>query len=451
VALSGCSWPGSSDDPDATPIEPDVEHVGGRPEVDVDPSPFNPDAIHHWSIEVDPAMIPMFNQQSGFGFDVDDHIPEWFESLTFDPQGSAPPERFERVGARIAGEMNWTAIPGKSAWAIDLDQYESGQAVGGYDKLRFRNMLYGGRFRERFSYGWLFPHFQVPAAQSAYMWLSANWWSPDLKLDYLLLEPAKEDMFDRLFGQGGWVAAWEGSGDFSPGGGSLPCQDGACDPAILSSFADLLAAAPPDQLLEATASRIDWPTFWRFWAAEMFMDHWDGYSNATHNFFVVAVGDPSVPMSSKIQLIPHGIDLVMNDKWSWAQTTLPGDAFLSSVCWRSDPCRAGMLDTLESFAVELDPVQVSAELDDLNRFLGDNEMIYPEDPEDLASFRSWLAARPDTIVALVDAHRDRCVAWAASRWTGWPMEQGDCTSLPVDTGWNDTGGVPIPIDKPAVP
>jgi hypothetical protein len=110
-----------------------------------------------------------------------------------------------------------------------------------------------------------------------------------------------------------------------------------------------------------------------------------------------------------------------------------------------------MLDTLESFAVELDPVQVSAELDDLNRFLGDNEMIYPEDPEDLASFRSWLAARPDTIVALVDAHRDRCVAWAASRWTGWPMEQGDCTSLPVDTGWNDTGGVPIPIDKPAVP
>lgn len=444
LTLSACSWPGT-DEPTPEPQVVPPEHVGG---VEVDPAPFNPDAVHHWTIEADPAMIPMFNVQSGIGWDVDDHIPEWFDHLTFDPQGPAEPVVFDKVAARIAGEMNWTAIPGKSAWSIDLDQYESGQELDGYDKLRFRNLLYGGRFRERFAYEWLFPHMQVPAARAAHMWLSASWWSSDLKVDYLLLEPAKEEMFNRHFGVGGWVGAWEGSGDLP--GASLSCQDGDCNPEILTSFVTLLADAPTDSFLDVTSSRIDWPSFWRFWAAEMFIDHWDGYSSATHNFFVVAVGDPAAPLASKIQLIPHGIDLTMNAKWSWSQTTLPGNAFLPAVCWRADACRAGMLDTLEQFVTELDLVRVNGALDDLNTLLDRNGMIFPEDPEDLAAFRGWLAARSDALLPIIDAHRDRCTAWRATSGTAFPMEQGDCAA-PVDTGgWQPDSGL-IPIDKPAEP
>lgn len=78
---------------------------------------------------------------------------------------------------------------------------------------------------------------------------------------------------------------------------------------------DLAAAAaaverPDSELLAALEPVVDIEQFLRFWAAEVLVTHWDGYSGNTNNFFVY-----HDPTSGRFQFMPWGVDA----------TFLPGD------------------------------------------------------------------------------------------------------------------------------
>lgn len=74
------------------------------------------------------------------------------------------------------------------------------------------------------------------------------------------------------------------------------------DRSDLNGLTAALEVADP-QLLLALDPWLERPAFLRFWAAEVLLDHWDGYSGNTNNFYAYA--DPS---DGRFRFLPWGVD-----------------------------------------------------------------------------------------------------------------------------------------------
>jgi hypothetical protein len=74
------------------------------------------------------------------------------------------------------------------------------------------------------------------------------------------------------------------------------------DRSDLEGLTAALDVADPELLL-ALDPWLDRPAFLRFWAAEVLLDHWDGYSGNTNNFYVYAD-----PQDGRFRFLPWGVD-----------------------------------------------------------------------------------------------------------------------------------------------
>src|SRR5678815_630476 len=90
----------------------------------------------------------------------------------------------------------------------------------------------------------------------------------------------------------GWEASFEAKTNESTADGS--------DLAALTTALE----APDDGLLARLAQVIDVDAFIRFWAAEILVAHWDGFTSDTNNFFVYHDST-----SGKLTFIPWGPDM----------------------------------------------------------------------------------------------------------------------------------------------
>jgi hypothetical protein len=77
--------------------------------------------------------------------------------------------------------------------------------------------------------------------------------------------------------------------------------------------------ADDDLLLEKVAAVVDLDQFYRFWAMESLLGHWDGYVSSENNFFIYFN-----PATERIAFIPWGLDQLGKDtNWLWPNFVPP--------------------------------------------------------------------------------------------------------------------------------
>jgi hypothetical protein len=100
---------------------------------------------------------------------------------------------------------------------------------------------------------------------------------------------------------------YEGTlGDFRPGFSGTIEQKTDEDTPHRAPIDALIAAvqAPDETLLEALGAVLDLEAFYRFWAAEVLVAHWDGYAGNTNNYWLYE--DPS--QGGRVVFLPWGPD-----------------------------------------------------------------------------------------------------------------------------------------------
>lgn len=100
---------------------------------------------------------------------------------------------------------------------------------------------------------------------------------------------------------------YEGTlGDFRPGFSGTIEQKTDEDTPHRAPIDALIAAAeaPDDTLIEALSAAMDLEAFYRFWAAEVLVAHWDGYAGNTNNYWLYE--DPA--QDGRIVFLPWGPD-----------------------------------------------------------------------------------------------------------------------------------------------
>ncbi len=100
---------------------------------------------------------------------------------------------------------------------------------------------------------------------------------------------------------------YEGTlGDFRPGFSGTIEQKTDEETPHRGPIDALIAAAeaPDDTLLEALSAAMDLEAFYRFWAAEVLVAHWDGYAGNTNNYWLYE--DPA--QGGRIVFLPWGPD-----------------------------------------------------------------------------------------------------------------------------------------------
>ena len=125
----------------------------------------------------------------------------------------------------------------------------------------------------------------VPASRTALVQVEVNGEALGV---YTMVEPVDRDFLVRHFGDGSGPL-WEGAlTDLRRGSlRSFEAKRGTRpeDLAVLEEVADLLV---PEKEVdwERVAQRVDLDQFLGFWAAEVLVDHWDGYANNQNNYFI---------------------------------------------------------------------------------------------------------------------------------------------------------------------
>jgi hypothetical protein len=156
---------------------------------------------------------------------------------------------------------------------------------GGWRKLTLANTQQDASSSHLSLANGLFREMGVPAARTALARVEVN---GELLGVYTVIEPVDREFLARHFGDGNGPM-WEGAltdlrpewlGMFEAKRGTKPE-----DLEILKKVAGLLAQKPAVDWTEVEKF-VDLDRFLTFWAAEMLVDHWDGYANNGNNYFI---------------------------------------------------------------------------------------------------------------------------------------------------------------------
>lgn len=343
-----------------------------------------------------------------YGNEVDTHINAYADFLVVWQNDECA--FIQQPEVKILGEMNFLELPNKSNLGFDTDEYVPGQELGDDEHPSLHNLLYGGPLREAWLYNEYIPSLGMHSKRVAWVWLSANFWGgqPEdggLKLDYQLHERWKNDGLDRSFGKKGWMAAWEGGGDFLTDAYPL-CQEGECQDheGYLDSFSAALenpeSSGGMISVLDAHVSG-GHKAFFDFWASEVLINQWDGYSAAQHNFVVVLTADGT------FTFLHHSLDLALNENYDFQGVQLFGRSVITTGCEVDDVCKEAFLDHLLEMTQDWEDNTVTylAQLQASYDSLEAEDMLYKEDPADFVSLQSWIIARPTEVREAVEYYK----------------------------------------------
>lgn len=210
-------------------------------------------------------------------------------------------EVYDEVGIRKKGFYGSVSTSRPSV-KVRFDKYVEGQTHEGLTRLMLNNGRQDqSRLRTCLAYG-VFARYGVPAPRCNFARLVVN--GEDFGV-YAHVESLKRPFLAAHFGDAdGWL--YEGTlSDFRPEWKGTMEQKTRVDERHTAGIDRVIAAldAPDDGLIEALDEAIDLESFLTFWAAEVLLGHWDGYSGNTNNFwFYEAPGD------GRLRFIPWGPD-----------------------------------------------------------------------------------------------------------------------------------------------
>ena len=266
---------------------------------------FPTDRVLAVAITLAPADFAQLRGQTRTLFDILDAVCDdlavpdpftWFRaSVTVDGV------TVDDVGVRKKGFLgSLDAI--RPALKLKLDEFVPGQRLAGLDRITLNNGRQdASRLRTCLAYD-VFRAAGVPTPRCAFAHVTVN--GEDLGL-YAHVESMKKDFVRRWFPEplgelyegnvsdfrDGWTGTFERKYDEDlPASGIIAAVTAA-------------AAVPDDHLVAALDAVVDLDAFFTFWATEVVVSQWDGYTNNRNNFLVYAD-----PRDGRLRFIPWGPD-----------------------------------------------------------------------------------------------------------------------------------------------
>lgn len=248
------------------------------------------------------------------------------------------------VGVRLKGSTgSFQGLDGKAAFKVKFNEFVKGQKFLGLKKLTLNNMVQDASMLHE---SLVYPAFRaagIPAPHTGYAYVYVN------GVDYgmhLNLETMDDLALEKRFGEfDDPQHLYEGGPFFDVTAADLAkfeVDEG--DEEELGDLEALIAAAAADS--PSFSSRIapvaDLDEMRRFWAAERYLGHWDGYSGLNVNNYYL-YSDPE----GVFQMLPWGTDQTLQ-LWSYPFTGNGG--LLFDQCLAEKACLAAYLEDLEAVA-----------------------------------------------------------------------------------------------------
>ena len=179
---------------------------------------------------------------------------------------------------------------------------------------------------------------------------------------YVHIEPVKKDFFRRRDGlknvPSGSLYEFEAGDDFtSP---KITQQLHVEWPATGNPdfmFARDRLLSPSPTTLEKT---VDLPSFIRFWATEIFLKSWDGYTGNQNNTYVFD-GPPALPITkTNFRFIPHGLDQVLA---TTRNLEVYKKSIVAELAYKDNGLRYQLIRTLATMGDQMERANVPGHVD----------------------------------------------------------------------------------------
>jgi hypothetical protein len=400
---------------------------------------LDPDVLHEVAIELDPDDWDTLRAQHRNLLEMftGDCLAEPFASpyTYFHADVIVDGQHLADVGLRKKGFIGSDSNV-RPSLKVRFDEYVDGQEYEGLDRLTLNNGQQDPAVISQCLGYEIFRDAGLPSSRCSFAHLVVN--GEDLGV-YSNVESVEPAMLARWFDDPGGDL-WEGQGsDFREGWlGTFEVQEGDGDRACLQGVVDALEA--PDAEVEAALDAvIDLDAWYRYWAMEVLLGHWDGYASNTNNFFLYRN-----PADDRLHFLPWGIDALFDSDHPFGAdrpTSVVASTALPRRLYRLDSGREAYYESL--FAL-LDGVWDEPAL--LARIDTMEALVAPAVGPDLAS---GLPAAVGDIRAFVGGRRaaiEAEVAGGAPAWDYdlrvWPclVDRGAVTAT-FATTWGSYGTV----------
>lgn len=285
------------------------EGEGEEPEPDLTPLAFVPDHVLEIEIEMDPGDFALLSEETRSFVDifepgcVDQPFPspfnEYEASVTIDG------ERFERVNVKKKGFLG-SLSQVKPGIKIDMNDFDPDLDYFGLDKLTFNNVPQDPTYVRTCLAYQVFNAAGATAPRCSFAHITIN---GEDKGVYVHVETVSKGFAKRRFGDGDGNL-YEGTlSDFTPEWENTferETNEGDPDAPEVTRLVEALQSED-DVLLVELQDVMDVEEFLTFWASEVLLGHWDGYSGNQNNFFLY--GDPDD--GDKAHFIAWGADSTM--------------------------------------------------------------------------------------------------------------------------------------------
>ena len=315
------------------------------------------------------------------------------------------------VGVRLRGKLgSFRDLNGKPKFKFDLNEYVAGQGLLGLDTLQVNNSVQDCSFiREAIGLR-VYAAAGVAVPRVAYARVSVN--GADYGL-YQLVEVEDDEWLEKHFDDpsgnlydgkylfGDYVFQLL---DFWPDlYGSMQLEEGTdvghADVAAIVAALDAHQGQP--DFYAALEPYVDWEQFHGHFAAEQYLDHWDGYALNSNNYRFYL--DPA--RGGRVVFVPTDLDQVFplyDPWWDWRWPY----GRLVSACFADTACRDAHRVAVDAFLSNLDTAGLQAEVDRLEALIDADVTSDPRRECDLTSgasdraqIRGWLGSRSDAMRA----------------------------------------------------
>jgi spore coat protein CotH len=316
----------------------------------------------------------------------------------------------------------------KPSLKLKFDEFVPGREVFGLDRMTLNNSKQDPAYvRQALAYA-AFARAGVPAPRCNFAHVTVN--GTDLGL-FVHVESVDKNFLRRHFlSPNGNL--YEGTlSDFRPlwtNTFDKKTNEAVTDRGDLEAVVAALDAPDPDCVTEL-GRVLDVEQFLTFWAAEVLVNHWDGYSNNQNNYFVY--GDP---VAGRLRLLPWGTDGVMEKAVRFGVEGQPVSVFAQGAISRRlyllPETQARYRDRLRTLLDTVwDETAILAEIDRMEQLI--TPLADPGGTKGLAAeieeVRDFVRTRRAALLAELDA--------APPAWT-WPLPQPPCFEVLGD--WSGT-------------
>lgn len=282
---------------------------------------------------------------------------------------------------------------------LEVDEYLEDQTLFGQKTLVLNNSLQDASYTHTCMSYAVFEQAGVAAPRCSFALVRVN--GEDLGI-YLHVEAIKKPFLARRFGDDeGHLYEGGGMTDFRPDLlVNFEKKTNESDPLApeIVELSDLLAQPDDAALLARLETLLDFEQFLRFWASEVLVAHWDGYTGDLNNFYLYVH-----PTTRKLQFIPSGTDAAFEHTHAYLRKQPRPE---SVYAWSRLPHRLYAIEqTRERFRATLrslletawDENALLADVDRIASVLGDRAV-----PAELEAQRTFIRNRRSELLGELD-------------------------------------------------